>query len=101
MENAAVILAGCPRGEAGQVNVAVPQSFLTVYTSGLLPFTAGFSGIGVLAIWAVRSGPGPLHLGTDSDPQAVVGCRVTGISLAGADVNPETHAMDHVFLLKP
>lgn len=101
MENAAVILADCPRGEAGQVNVAVHQSFLTVYTLGLLPFIFGFSGIRVLAIWAVRSGPVPLHLERDSDPQAGVECRAAGISLAGSDVNPETHGMDHVFLLKP
>lgn len=62
MENAAVILADCSRGEAGQVNVAVYQSFPTVYTLEPLPFISGFSGIRVLAIWAVRSGPGPLHL---------------------------------------
>lgn len=42
----------------------------------------------------------------DDDPQAVVGCRVAGVSLAGADVNmgvtnTGTHVVDHVLLLKP
>lgn len=83
------------------MNVAVHQSFLTIYTLGLLPFPSGFSGICVLAICAMRPGPGPLHLESDSDPQALVGCRAAGISLTGNDVNPETHPMDPVFLLEP
>lgn len=72
-------------------------SFFIIYT---LPFEYGFSGIHVLAIRAVRSGSGPWHLERDSDSQVVVGYRVAGISLAGNDANPETCAMDHVFLLK-
>lgn len=38
MENGTVILADCPRGEAGQVNRAVQQSLLTIYTLRLLLF---------------------------------------------------------------
>lgn len=97
MENAAVILADCPRGEERQINAAVHLSFFINYT---FLFISGSSGILVLAIWAVRSGPSPLYLKKDSEPQAVVGCRAAGIPLAGNDVNPETHAMDHIFLLK-
>lgn len=70
--------------------MAVHQFFLTIYTLGLLSFISGLSGIRVLAICAVRPGPGPLHLERDSDPQALVGCRAAGISLTGNDVNPDS-----------
>lgn len=54
MENAAVISADCPRGEAGQVNVAVHQSSLTIYTLDI----SGFY------IWLFRYWC-PCHLGRE------------------------------------